>query len=90
MTSQLPRIASLTPFKIEAKKDESYSWCTCGYSKKEPFCDGSHKEFKNPDGSSIMKSMKFSVESDKTVFLCGCKNSKNPPFCDGSHAKISK
>jgi len=90
MSEKLPMIASLTPFEVTVKKDEKYSWCTCGYSQTEPFCDGAHKEFKNHDGSSIMKSLKFFPDSDKTVKLCGCKQTKNPPFCDDSHLKIQR
>ena len=24
---------------IEVEKDKSYYWCSCGQSKKQPFCD---------------------------------------------------
>jgi CDGSH iron-sulfur domain-containing protein 3 len=88
MSEILPRIASKTPFKTEVKKDQKYSWCSCGYSKIEPFCDGSHKEFKDIDGNSIMKSVKFFPNQDQTVNFCGCKQTKTPPFCDGSHLKL--
>ncbi|MEO0471393.1 MAG: sterol desaturase family protein, partial [Bacteroidota bacterium] len=30
------------PGFIEVKKGKSYLWCSCGLSKKQPFCDGSH------------------------------------------------
>lgn len=88
MKPVLPRVASTTPFKVEVSKDEKYSWCTCGYSAKEPFCDGAHKEFKDSEGNSLMRSLKFIAEENKTVWLCGCKHTKNPPFCDGSHKMI--
>ncbi|MBI80599.1 MAG: hypothetical protein CMD85_01115 [Gammaproteobacteria bacterium] len=29
---------------FEIKKDQRYSWCTCGKSQKYPLCDGAHKE----------------------------------------------
>jgi CDGSH-type Zn-finger protein len=46
-------------------------------SKKQPFCDGSHKgtRFKSV-------SFKLAEKCDKMI-LCGCKLSKNVPFCDG-------
>ena len=28
---------------INVEKDESYYWCSCGKSSKQPFCDSSHK-----------------------------------------------
>ena len=29
---------------ISVEANKRYSWCSCGLSKKEPLCDGSHKE----------------------------------------------
>jgi CDGSH-type Zn-finger protein len=34
------------PIAVEVEKDKSYYWCACGLSKKQPFCDGSHRETK--------------------------------------------
>lgn len=31
------------PFKIHLDKEKKYSWCLCGKSKNQPFCDGTHK-----------------------------------------------
>ena len=28
---------------IEVEQGKSYYWCACGKSKKQPFCDSSHK-----------------------------------------------
>lgn len=39
-----PVIADKKPVKIELDADETYYWCSCGKSKKQPFCDGSHKD----------------------------------------------
>jgi CDGSH-type Zn-finger protein len=55
-----------------------YYWCACGKSKKQPFCDGSHK------GSGIEPLMFEQKEAD-LVGLCGCKKTKEGPFCDGTH-----
>ncbi len=37
-----PKIAQLTPYglNLDVKK---YWWCSCGESKNQPFCDGTHK-----------------------------------------------
>ncbi len=36
----------------EVEEDEIYGICSCGFSKKMPFCDGAHKEHA-PDFKSI-------------------------------------
>ncbi|MDX8407790.1 MAG: CDGSH iron-sulfur domain-containing protein [Mariprofundaceae bacterium] len=73
-------IAAKAPAVIELEAG-TYYWCACGRSKKQPFCDGSHK------GSSF-EPQAFEISEKKTVALCQCKQTKNPPFCDGSHADL--
>lgn len=75
-----PVVAQKAPYGIDLTAGDYY-WCACGLSKKQPFCDGSHK------GTGISP-MKFTVEEAKKVFLCGCKQSKNAPFCDGAHRSL--
>ena len=70
-----------SPYKIKVEKDKTYFWCTCGLSKKQPFCDGSHKK------EGKLKSLKYLATAHEELFFCGCKETKNPPFCDGSHSK---
>ena len=70
------------PYKVKVEKDKTYSWCTCGLSHKQPFCDGKHKI------EGKFKSLKFFSKENKEVYLCGCKDTKNAPFCDGSHSKL--
>jgi len=59
----------------------NYLWCTCGFSKTQPFCDGSHH------GTSY-KPKVFKVELSKSYSLCNCKLSQNSPFCDGAHKSL--
>jgi len=78
---------------VTLKKGETYYYCTCGRSKNQPFCDGSH----NAEDCTY-KPLKFTYEGDpnnpdleeKEVSLCGCKNNKTEkgPFCDGSHKNL--
>ncbi len=51
--SNEPHIAGNQPIPVEVEEGKMYWWCACGQSKKQPFCDGSHKgtEFV-PQGSS--------------------------------------
>ncbi len=70
------------PFSVNVKAGEKYFWCSCGLSKKQPFCDGSHK-------GTGLKSVLFEAKEDGVVKFCGCKKSNNSAICDGSHNKIS-
>lgn len=75
-----PKIAQLAPYglNLEVKK---YWWCSCGESKNQPFCDGSHK-------TTPYTPVVFEINEPKQVWLCGCKRTKNKPFCDGTHKNI--
>jgi len=37
-----PEIAGYASIKLEMEPG-TYWWCSCGKSKNQPFCDGSHK-----------------------------------------------
>jgi len=68
------------PFILNMKPGR-YAWCSCGESKKQPFCDGSH-------GETGMYPVIEAITQEKTVAWCGCKSSQHPPFCDGTHEKF--
>jgi CDGSH-type Zn-finger protein len=70
--------APLNPFLVEVIEGRTYSWCRCGQSKRQPFCDGSHK------GTGI-EPLLFTAPRTETVNLCGCKQTSDEPYCDGSH-----
>lgn len=38
-----PVIAQKAPIPVEVEAGKDYWWCACGQSKRQPFCDGSHK-----------------------------------------------
>jgi len=59
----------------------TYSWCSCGLSQKDPFCDGSHK-------GTEYKPIKVVIQKEQKVAWCSCKQSKNGAFCDGSHQNL--
>ncbi len=69
-----------SPYAVELAPGD-YWWCACGLSKRQPFCDGSHK------GTGI-EPVRFSVSEAQKVWLCGCKHSASKPFCDGSHSRL--
>ena len=68
------------PIAVEVKKDKSYYWCSCGQSKNQPFCDGSHK-------GTEFTPVAYKAEETKKMFFCACKQTNKQPFCDGSHNK---
>ena len=44
--------------KIDIKKNIKYNFCSCGLSKKLPFCDNEHKKF-NKKNNTNYKSIKI-------------------------------
>ena len=76
------RIAGTKP--VCEKVSGWISWCSCGYSKKQPFCDGAHR-----DTEPGLVSVKTNFEEEKEVWFCMCKQTKDPNgFCDGSHNNL--
>ena len=71
-------IAGKEPIPIELEAGKTYAWCSCGNSKNQPFCDGSHA------GSEFSPHV-FKAEETKTAYMCTCKQTGNPGFCDGTH-----
>lgn len=79
MTS--PHMAQKAPFPVEVQAGQSYWWCACGLSAKQPFCDGSHK-------STAFTPVRYDAAETRTVWFCGCKQSAGKPLCDGSHKSL--
>ena len=72
-----PVIAGKAPIEMDLEPGE-YWWCSCGRSRNQPFCDGSH-------AGTDFTPLRFEVQEKETVWLCTCKHTANPPFCDGAH-----
>jgi len=66
---------------VQAAEPGAYWWCSCGGSKTQPFCDGSHK-------GTAFSPLQTEIKEKKTVAWCASKHSKNKPFCDGSHKAL--
>lgn len=71
-------IAQTTPVEVEVEEGKSYWWCSCGLSKNQPWCDGSHS------GSEFTPS-EYKATRNRTLWLCACKQTEKGPFCDGAH-----
>ncbi|KAI8335590.1 iron-binding zinc finger CDGSH type-domain-containing protein [Blakeslea trispora] len=77
-----PVFVQAKPYKVDLEPGKEYYWCTCGESKNQPFCDGSHR------AAGQFKPKKITVDEAKTYYLCGCKYTHNEQgFCDGTHRK---
>lgn len=79
--SKEPVIAQKAPYAVDVEEGKCYSWCACGRSKNQPFCDGSH------EGSGI-EPVVFTAKKTERAYLCGCKSTASPPYCDGAHNKL--
>jgi len=77
-----PVIANRKPYFKQLKKGRTYFWCSCGLSKRQPFCDGSHKD-------TGFEPVEYKAKEDgEEVLFCGCKHTKDGPFCDGTHNNL--
>lgn len=57
-------------------------WCSCGWSRTQPFCDGTHKNEKLKISN---RPLRFECQETKEYWFCQCKQTNTRPFCDGSH-----
>lgn len=79
-----PTIYKCEPILVKVEPGKVYSWCSCGWSEKSPFCDSRHKLIEN----TPFQSVKVQFDKEEEVLFCQCKKTKTPPFCDQSHEKI--
>ena len=60
------------PFKINVKKYHLYTWCGCGRSHSQPFCDGTHASLamkRVVNGGPV----KYIAPEDREIWFCMCK-----------------
>lgn len=80
----LPRIVECEPQLVKVEPGKVYSWCTCGLSEKQPFCDNNHKLIEGLP----FRSVKVLFDKEEDVWFCRCKHTKTPPFCDETHKTL--
>jgi CDGSH iron-sulfur domain-containing protein 3 len=80
-SGELPAIGGRAPITIEVEAGKSYWWCACGLSKRQPFCDGSHKV-------TSLTPIEFKPATSEKVWFCACKRATKKPMCDGSHKRL--
>ena len=74
-------VAKKGPYLVEVEEGKSYFWCSCGQSKNQPFCDGSH-------AGTDFTPVKWTADETRKRAFCGCKATKGQPFCDGAHNEL--
>ena len=79
--SEMPEIGGRAPITFDVEAGKSYWWCACGRSKKQPFCDGSHKV-------TTFTPIEFKAPKTEKVWFCACKRSSKKPRCDGTHKTV--
>ena len=72
-----PVIAAKKPC-VMTLEPGTYWWCSCGRSKDQPWCDGSHA------GTSFSPK-EVVIETERSYALCTCKHSELGAMCDGAH-----
>lgn len=70
------------PVIEEHETGKKIAYCTCGWSSKGVFCDGSHSKKETGMAPQIIE-----LTETKKYAFCACRKTGNSPFCDGSHAK---
>ncbi len=55
-------------FKVNLKKEKKYKFCSCGVSKKLPFCDNEHRKL-NAANNLEFKSIKIISEKDVSITI---------------------
>ncbi|MBF0257018.1 MAG: CDGSH iron-sulfur domain-containing protein [Gammaproteobacteria bacterium] len=79
--SEEPLVAQTSPIPVDVEAGKTYYWCSCGRSKKQPLCDGSHQ------GTSFQP-VAYTAKKTETAYLCGCKKTFHAPLCDGTHQSL--
>jgi CDGSH-type Zn-finger protein len=78
-----PKMTQKFPY-VKDEKPGKYSWCACGHSKNQPYCDGSHAKLNTGISPIVVE-----LTEAKKVAWCGCRQSKTKPYCDGTHKHLS-
>jgi CDGSH-type Zn-finger protein len=88
-TDKAAKVAQTFPYAVSVEAGKKYSWCECGHSSRQPFCDGTHKKINEKTGSQF-KPVRYTATEDEEVFFCGCKQTSTAPLCNGNHMKFKK
>ena len=76
-----PVVAQKSPVNVNLVEGQTYWWCSCGRSKNQPWCDGSH-------AGTGLTPIEYTAKRTRSMMMCACKATKKGPFCDGSHSSL--
>lgn len=79
----LPRVDCVEPALLALSGGQSYLWCSCGLSRRQPFCDGSH-------AGTGLRPLRFTPARNQIFWLCNCKYTRTPPYCDAAHNRLAE
>ncbi|CAH8644875.1 unnamed protein product [Heterobilharzia americana] len=84
------KVADKKPFHMICEPGRVYWWCSCGHSKRQPFCDGHHIRILGLSSTFRINKPQFKpvrlvYKQLSEVWFCTCKRTSEPPYCDGSH-----
>ncbi|KAH6559939.1 hypothetical protein BASA50_009029 [Batrachochytrium salamandrivorans] len=65
-----------------------HRWCTCGLSKKQPWCDDSHIGTPFKPLEWVVPGTKKDGRPQHVYSICACKYTQDPPYCDASHIHL--
>ena len=86
----LPEGAAAPPSSRAITLGAPYTYCSCGHSQTDPFCDATCASAPLAPLHQAHPPLAFTCTKRQTfVLLCGCKRTKAPPFCDGGHSKLT-
>lgn len=74
---KLPVSPQVGPYEVPVQEGCEYAWCSCGLSRRQPWCDGSHR-------GTGFEPIKFVAPISALFAMCGCKRSENAPYCFGN------
>ena len=74
-----PECSQNKPYVID-EEPGTKAWCSCGLTKRQPYCDGSHA------GTDFRPEI-VEITEKGPVAWCGCRRSGKGARCDGSHSR---
>ena len=81
MSDPTPHIPQTSPIMVAVEEGKTYHWCTCGDSKNQPMCDGSHR-------GTAFTPLAYTADVTGDKYFCACKHTKTAPMCDGGHKAL--
>ena len=75
-------IAAKQPAGVELEAGKDYYWCSCGHSKNQPFCDGSHNAVNKamPEGEKKIRPTEIHSRKIRTALVVPVQTDRQSAF----------